>query len=131
LTHFYSDLILHLQRAVDENEEDLLESPNLKGVHSLVWKRSFFKEDLNVSLFADLHFWSNYLTITGETVESAVIHNANPGILLNMKLNLGFGNQVIVFFAMDNIFGSQVYRMADFFLPVRTHRLGISWELID
>ena len=122
---------LNLLKATDNAGSTLLERPDLWGNNSLWWEHAFFEGDLRIDLCLNSYYWNGFWNLTGETLQDFYFSNINPGSIVDFKANFTFIKRAHFTFAIDNIFQTKTSIVSQFLLPMRTTRIGFSWELFD
>lgn len=116
-----------------QNKDTLnhIDLPLLQGVTTLCWNHDFFKDDLHLSLFASLKYWSgfSFFALTDEHYFSR--QEILPNAILNGKASFRIMDHAYITFAVDNILNQKISEKYHVFIPYSFYRIGISWELFN
>jgi len=123
--------LLNVIKTVKKNNLEHIDLPNIQGLTSLSWNHDFFKEDLHVTLFASVKYWSEFHLYTLTDDHTFIRQLVEPSAVLNVKASLRFMEHTYATFAFDNVLNKKISDKYHVFIPHTFYRIGISWELFN
>ncbi len=123
--------LLNVIRTVKKNTLHYIDLPGIQGLTSLSWNHDFFKDDLHVTLFASIKYWSQFNLYTLTDDHTFIRQLIEPGAVFNAKASLRFMEHTYATFALDNILNKKISGKYHVFIPHTFYRIGISWELFN
>jgi len=122
---------LNVIKPVKKNAPHHIDLPAIQGLTSLSWNHDFFKDDLHVTLFASVKYWSEFYLYTLSDDHTFFRQLIQPGAVINAKASLRFMEHTYATFALDNVLNKKISDKYHVFIPHTFYRIGISWELFN
>jgi hypothetical protein len=108
----------------------LFDRPNFFGTGQVMWRGSFFKDDLAPAVSVRLRSWSEFWNSVFRYEETATVLVPFAS-LMDVKLSATVMKKANFYWMMENVLGTRAWSVADFPLPVRLTTFGLTWELFD
>jgi outer membrane cobalamin receptor len=121
----------HAQKATDMNLNSLMERPNFISTTTLTWQHPFFKGDLDILLYLNYRFLSEYWNFVTENPFESYSKSNGPAHILDFKASVSIVKKGSFTFAVDNILDTEITMVSHFSLPGRSTRIGFAWELFE
>ncbi|MBN1894941.1 TonB-dependent receptor [bacterium] len=122
---------LNYTKAVDADNSPLYERPSFWGCASISWTRPFFENDLVVCTGLSGRFSTGYWILTGSSLNDVRAAWVAQSSVLDYRTTLVFLKYARFTLAVDNFLNLEVSPYPGLFLPGRTFRLEVDWELFD
>jgi len=127
--HFSSSF--DLIKSLNKDSLNHIDLPRLQGLTALSWSHGFFKDDLYITLFASLKYWSEFSFFTLTDAHIFTRQTALPKAILNTKASFRVMDHTYITFSVDNMLNQKVSGTYHVFIPYSFYRIGISWELYN
>ncbi|MFO7891416.1 MAG: TonB-dependent receptor plug domain-containing protein [bacterium] len=122
---------LNLIRSLQQDTLHHIDLPDLQGLTTLSWNHDFFKNDLHVTLFASLKYWSGFSLFSLTNAHTFTKQLILPNAFLNVKASFKFMDHTYITVSADNILNQKISDKYHVFIPHSFVRFGISWELFN
>lgn len=131
LNQFTLSTSLDYIRSMEKNISYHTDLPALQGLTTLSWNHNFFKNDLHLTLFASLKYWSEFTLFSLNNEHNFPKQKILPGAYLNVKASFRFMDHTYMTISADNVLNKKISDEYHIFIPHSFIRFGISWELFN